>query len=76
MTAKSMKALRIHYAGIESVYWIINAIFMVFVVPLLRGRGFDNGQIGILLSVRSFSCIALQPAVAAFADKHANTIPL
>lgn len=76
MTAKATKALRIHYAGIESVYWIINAIFMVFVVPLLRGRGFDNGQIGILLSVRSFSCIALQPAVAAFADKHANTIPL
>lgn len=76
MTEKKIRLLRIHYAAIESVYWIINAIFMVFIVPLLRNRGFDNGQIGILLAVRSFSCILLQPIVASFADKHEETIPL
>lgn len=76
MTEKKIRLLRIHYAVIESVYWIINAIFMVFIVPLLRNRGFDNGQIGILLAVRSFSCIALQPMVASFADKHEETISL
>lgn len=73
---KSIRILRIHYAVIQSVYWIIQAIFMVFVVPLLRERGFDNGQIGILLAVRSFTCIFFQPCVAAFADKHAKRIPL
>lgn len=76
MTDKKIRFLRIHYAAIESVYWVINAIFMVFIVPLLRERGFDNGQIGILLAVRSFSCIALQPMVASFADKYEEVIPL
>lgn len=71
-----MKKLRVHYALIQSVYWMIQAIFMVFIVPLLRDRGFDNGQIGILLAVRSFSCIIFQPVVAAFADRHAKSIPL
>jgi len=32
---------------ILGVYWIVMAIFSVFVVPLLRQRGFDNNQIGI-----------------------------
>ena len=73
---QSSQWLRIHYALIQSVYWIIQAIFMVFVVPLLRERGFESGQIGILLAVRSFTCILFQPCVAAFADKHANRIPL
>ncbi len=71
-----LTGLQIHYAAIQSVYWIIQAIFMVFVVPLLRKRGFDNGQIGILLAVRSFTCIFFQPLVASFADKHVKTIPL
>ena len=73
---KGLLGLQIHYAVIQSIYWIIQAIFMVFIVPLLRDRGFDNGQIGILLAVRSFTCIFFQPMVASFADRHVKTIPL
>ena len=76
MEAGKIKFLRVHYAAIQSVYWMISAIFMVFIVPLLRELGFTNSQIGILLAVRSFSCVFLQPIVATFADRNADRIPL
>ncbi len=70
------RRIKIQYSLILSVYWMIQAIFLVFVVPLLRGRGFDNLQIGILLAVRSLSCIVFQPVVATFSDKNADKVPL
>lgn len=76
MKEKLEKRLRIHYAMILGVYWIVMAIFSVFVVPLLRQRGFDNNQIGILLAIRSFACIGIQPVVASFSDRYAKEIPL
>lgn len=76
MKERGIRAVRIHYASIQAVYWSVCAIFMVFVVPLLRDRGFQDAQIGILLAIRSFSCILLQPLIAAFMDRHADTIPL
>lgn len=73
---ENIRGLRIHYTLIQVVYWSICAIFMVYIVPLLRERGFDNAEIGVLLAVRSFSCILFQPIVASFADKHTDAIPL
>lgn len=76
MNNKQEKRLKIQYAMILGVYWIVMAIFSVFVVPLLRQRGFNNNQIGILLAVRSFACIGIQPVVASFSDRHAKEIHL
>lgn len=70
------KRLRVQYAMILGVYWIVMAIFSVFVVPLLRERGFDNNQIGILLAIRSFACIGIQPIIASFSDRYAKKVPL
>lgn len=76
MEKTNNRGVSIHYGAIQFLYWAIIAVFMVYIVPLLRQRGFDNGQIGILLSVRAFACITLQPVAAAFADRHSETIPL
>ena len=68
--------LNIHYTLVLAVYWFLSAILSVFLIPLLRERGFDTGQISILIAVRSVSSMIFQPLIASFAQRHSKTIPI
>jgi len=76
MKEKKGLFLNIHYASMQGILWIMMAIFLVFLVPLLRDRGFTETQIGVLLAVRSFIGIFSQPLLASFVDKYEYKIPL
>lgn len=67
---KSDKKLNIHYSIILALYWMIFAVSSIYIVPLLRQKGFDNSQIGILISVRSIAAIVVSPIIAVFSDRH------
>ena len=64
------RRLNIHYGIILGAYWTIFAVSSIFTVALLRTRGFDDGQIGILLALRSISAIVVSPLAASFLDRH------
>lgn len=67
---KKDKYLNVHYSLILGAYWMIFAVSSIFVVPLLRSRGFSNLETGILISIRSFSAIVISPIIASFSDRH------
>lgn len=64
------KKLNVWYAFILGAYWMIFAVSSIFVVPLLRLRGFDDSQIGLLIAIRSVSAICVSPVIATFSDRH------
>ena len=64
------KKINFQYALILGAYWMIFAVSQIFIVPILRNKGFDNSQIGILISIRSLSAIVVSPIIAGFSDKH------
>lgn len=64
------KKLNVWYAFILGAYWMIFAVSSIFVVPLLRLRGFDDSQIGLLIAIRSASAICVSPVIATFSDRH------
>ena len=46
------------------------SVIGLFMVPLLRNRGFSNIQISQLIMIRGITAIISQPRIAAFADRH------
>ena len=64
------KRLNIHYSLILGAYWMIFAVSSIFIVPLLRLKGFDDSQIGILVAIRSISAITVSPLIATYSDHH------
>lgn len=64
------KRLNIHYSLILGAYWMIFAVSSIFIVPLLRLKGFDDSQIGILIAIRSISAITVSPLIATYSDHH------
>ena len=64
------KRLNIHYSLILGDYWMIFAVSSIFIVPLLRLKGFDDSQIGILIAIRSISAITVSPLIATYSDRH------
>ncbi len=75
ITAKDRR-LNIHYSGIQGSYWILAAVYFVFLTPILQDKGFGNYQIGILLAIRSLATMISQLTLSAIADKFAGKIPL
>jgi len=49
---------------------MIFAVSSIFIVPLLRVRGFDDSQIGVLIAIRSISAICISPVIASFLDRY------
>lgn len=49
---------------------MIFAVSSIFIVPLLRLKGFDDSQIGILIAIRSISAITVSPLIATYSDRH------
>lgn len=70
------RKLTLHYTGIQIGYWAAMAVFNSLYVPILRERGFAGNEISILLALRYGFVVVIQPLLAAFADRHADRIPL
>lgn len=67
---KQDKQLNVIFSVLLGLYWMIFAVSSIFIVPLLRLRGFDDSQIGILIAVRSISAVVFAPIIASFLDRH------
>jgi len=54
----------------QAGFWAMFATICAYQAALLRQRGFSNGQVGIILSVRCLAGIFCQPLLGGFADRH------
>jgi len=66
----------IQYSNIHIFYWFILAASTIYVVPLLRVKGFQESQIGIILSAKYIGAIVSQVIISHFADKYSRVLTL
>ena len=59
----------------QAGFWAMFAAICAYQAALLQGRGFSNGQVGLIIAVRCLAGIVCQPALGGFADRHPH-IPL
>lgn len=57
-----------HFTLIQGLYWMTYCILVSFSSVYLLNRGFQNAQIGILISLSSILSALIQPVAAAKAD--------
>lgn len=70
------KKLTIKYAVLQGMYWMLAAVAMAYVTPLLEAKGFDSMEIGMLNAVKYTSVVVFQVLIASFSDKYAERVPL
>ena len=70
------KKLSAKYALLQGVYWMLAAIALAYMTPILEAKGFTSFQIGILNFVKYVSVIVFQIWIGNFSDRHAKTISL
>ena len=75
MHLPSSRRINIHYFAMQAGFWSIYAAVCAYHVSLMMARGFTDAQTGIILGVRCFSGVVIQPMMGSFADRHPN-IPL
>ena len=63
------KLLNIKYGGLHGTYWMLYGIVTSFASAFLLGRGYTNGEIGVILAVGNVVAVFLQPLMADFADR-------
>lgn len=66
----SSRRLNYQYFLMQMGFWAMFAAICAYQTALLLGRGFSNGQVGLILSMRCLSGIIFQPALGGFADRH------
>lgn len=71
----SERRLNLHYYLMQAGYWTIYAAVCAYHASLLLGRGFTDGEVGLVLAIRCFAGVVIQPILGAFSDKHPN-LPL
>lgn len=71
----SLRRLDLHYMLMQAGFWAMFAAICAYQAALLRQRGFTNGQVGIIMSVRCLAGIFCQPLLGGFADRHPE-VPL
>lgn len=72
---KTYKALNARYAVLQFGYWVFSLVIGGFAAVFLEGRGFTAGGIGTVTGFSALAACILQPAAAAFADRHLE-VPL
>jgi len=75
MTAPGQRRLNLHYIALQAGFWAMFAAICGYQASLLQGRGFINGQIGVLMAVRCLAGIFFQPLLGGWADRHPQ-VPL
>lgn len=73
---KKDQLLTVKYCALQGTYWMLAAVGLAFVTPLLETKGFQGTEIGWLNAVKYISVIVFQILIADFSDKHAKTVPL
>lgn len=68
--------LNIKYAFMQACYWFITAAAMVFVVALLRERGFSDAEVGNILSVKYLLAVISQFVLSNIVDRLIRKISL
>ncbi|MEG1241166.1 MAG: MFS transporter, partial [Oscillospiraceae bacterium] len=71
----SLRRLDFHYMLLQMGFWAMFAGICAYQATLLQARGFTNSQVGVLVAVRCFAGVVLQPFLGSFADRHPK-IPL
>ena len=64
------------YCALQSLYWMLAAVGLAFMTPLLEDKGFSSMEIGWLNAVKYLSVIVFQTKIGSFMDKKANQISL
>ena len=75
MHPPSSRRINLHYFGMQAAFWSSYAAVCAYHVSLLLARGFADGQVGVILAVRCFAGVLIQPLLGSFADRHPE-IPL
>ena len=75
MRLPSTRRINLHYFAMQAGFWSIYAAVCAYHVSLLMARGFTDAETGIILAVRCFSGVVIQPLMGSFADRHPS-IPL
>lgn len=73
---KTDRRLTMKYGALQGAHWMLAAVGMAFITPLLEAKGFSGLEIGWLNAIKYISVIVFQIWIAAFSDKHAKTIQL
>lgn len=63
------RLLNIKYGGLHGTYWMLYGIITSFASAFLLGRGYSNGEIGVILAAGNVVAVVLQPLMADFADR-------
>lgn len=63
------RLLNIKYGGLHGSYWMLYGIITSFASAFLLGRGYTNGEIGVILAVGNVVAVFMQPLMADFADR-------
>jgi len=75
MRLPSTRRINLHYFALQSAFWASYAAVCAYHVSLLVARGFTDVEVGLVLAVRCFSGVVIQPLLGSFADRHPH-IPL
>lgn len=73
---KTDKKLTAKYGALQGAYWMLAAVGMAFLTPVLEAKDFSSVEIGWLNAIKFASVIIFQIWIAAFSDRHAKTISL
>ncbi len=68
--------LNIRYGMLQACYWFVTASTMVYVVALLRDRGFTSAGIGEILAAKYLAAVVSQFVLSYIVDKLARKISL
>ncbi len=61
--------LNLQYISMQMPYWMGYSVLATFTSVFLLSRDFNNGQIGVVLSLANLVASLLQPFIASFADR-------
>ncbi len=73
---KTDKKLTAKYGALQGAYWMLAAVGMAFLTPILEAKEFSSAEIGWLNAIKFASVIIFQIWIAAFSDRHAKTVSL
>lgn len=64
-----MRAPNLRYSALQAAYWALFATAMVFPSVFLLGEGLSNSLVGAVMAVGGVASVALQPVIAAAAER-------
>lgn len=70
------RKLTAKYALFQGIYWMLAAVALAYMTPILEAKGFSSMEIGILNFIKYTSVIVFQTWLGSFSDKYAKVIPL